>query len=170
MRLRTTAFTALIALAAFATTPAKAQDYNVSVTNYQPIPPGSSFVTDMNDNTELTATAESAMRKSLSQRGLNYDVNGTIGFKIGTFRDAGGSPNSQASFDSNTTTFNFPFNSGDVKGAPRLGRTYRITLNVYNRASGAVLSHGEVNDNGMNFDPVGSTPMMVEALLDKVEF
>jgi hypothetical protein len=170
MRLRIIASAAIIALATFATTQAKAQDYNVSVTNYQPIPPGTTFVTDMNDNTELTATAESALRKSLAQRGLDYNVNGTIGFKIGTFRDPGGSPNTEASFDSSNTTFNFPFNSGDVKGAPRMGRTYRITLNVYNRASGAVLSHGEVNDNGMNFDPVASTPMMVEALLDKVEF
>jgi hypothetical protein len=171
MRIRSIAFIATLALTALASLPARAQDlYDVSVTNYTPIPAGATFVTDMNDNSELTSTAESALRQALSQRGLDYDTNGTIGFKIGTFRDVGGSPNSQASFDSSNTTFNFPLNSGDVKGASRVGRTYRITLNVYNRASGAVLSHGEVSDNGINFDPVGVTPTMVEELLQKVEF
>jgi hypothetical protein len=57
-----------------------------------------------------------------------------------------------------------------VKGAPRLGRIYRISLNVYDRASGAVLSRGDVTDNAFDIDPNGVTPMMVEALLDKVEF
>ena len=170
MRLRVAALIALIALAAFATTPAKAQGaYNVSVTNYKAIPPGTTFVTDMNENTELTSTAEGALRQSLGQRGLKYDVNGTVGFKIGTVRETG-SPNSQAAFDSSNSTFNFPFNSGDVKGAPRIGRIYRITLNVYDRASGAVLSRGDVTDTGMTFDPVNETPGMVDALLDKVEF
>jgi hypothetical protein len=170
MRVRIIALTALTALALFAGTPAKAQDtFTVSVTNYQRIPPGTTFVTDMNDNTELTSTAESALRKSLGLRGLDYDVNGTIGFKIGTVREYG-APNSGATFDSSNSTFNFPLNSGDVKGAPRLGRIYRITLNVYNRASGAVLSRGDVTDNEFDVDPNGVTPMMVEALLDKVEF
>ena len=170
MRLSSIAFVAALAFAAFATLPARAQDlYDVSVTNYARIPAGATFVTDMNDNTELTSTAEGALREALSRRGLDYDVNGTIGFKIGTVREYG-TPNSGASFDSSNTTFNFPFNSGDVKGASRLGRVYRITVNVYNRASGAVLSHGEVTDTGVNFDPVGVTPTMVEELLQKVEF
>ena len=170
MRLRIIAVIALTVLALFASVPARAQDaFTVSVTNYQRIPPGATFVTDLNDNTELTRTAESALRKSLGLRGLDYDVNGTIGFKIGTVREYG-APNSGATFDSSNSTFNFPFNSGDVKGTQRLGRIYRISLNVYDRASGAVLSRGDVTDNEFNADPNGVTPMMVEALLDKVEF
>lgn len=170
MRLRIIAVIALTVLALLAGAPAKAQEaFTVSVTNYQRIPPGATFVTDLSDNTELTSTAESALRKSLGLRGLNYDVNGTIGFKIGTVREYG-TPNSTATFDSSNSTFNFPFNSGDVKGAPRLGRIYRISLNVYDRASGAVLSRGDVTDNEFDIDPNGVTPTMVEALLDKVEF
>jgi hypothetical protein len=170
MRLRIIAVIALSILALLASAPAKAQGaFTVSVTNYQRIPPGATFVTDLNDNTELTSTAESALRKSLALRGLDYDVNGTIGFKIGTVREYG-TPNSGATFDSSNSTFNFPLNSGDVKGSPRLGRIYRISLNVYDRASGAVLSRGDVTDNEFDIDPNGVTPTMVEALLDKVEF
>ncbi len=170
MRLCRIALIALVAAGAFAGAPARAQGaYTVSVTNYQPIPAGASYVTDMNDNSELTATAESALRTALDRLGLQYDVNGSLGFKIGAVRQYG-TANTSASFDSSNTTLNLPFNSGDIKGAPRVGRIFRITLSVYNRASGAVLSQGEVSDNTFDSDPVSVTPMMVQALLDKVEF
>jgi len=174
MRLRSLATIAIAAVmttvAALAAAPARAQTaYTVSVTNYQPIPAGATYVTDMNDNTELTATAEGALRNALDRLGLQYDVNGTLGFKIGAVRQYG-TANTSASFDSSNTTLNFPFNSGDVKGAPRVGRIFRISLNIYNRASGAVLSRGDVTDNTFDSDPVSVTPMMVQALLDKVEF
>ena len=170
MRLRSLALIAIAAVAAFVAAPAQAQSpYAVSVTNYQPIPAGATYVTDMNENTELTATAEGALRDALDKLGLHYDVSGTLGFKIGTVREYS-TPNTDASFDSSNTTLNFPFNSGDVKGNPRVGRIYRITLNIFDRASGTVLSRGDVTDTSFNTDPVATTPMMVQALLDKVEF
>ena len=170
MRLSSIAFIAALALTALATLPAHAQDlYDVSVTNYTRIPAGATFVTDMNDNTELTSTAESTLRQALSQRGLDYDTNGTIGFKIGTQRETR-SQNTQSAFDSSNTILYLNFNSGDVKGTPRIGNIYRITLNVYDRASGAVFARGDVTDTGINFDPVAVTPTMVEELLQKVQF
>ena len=174
MRLRSLALIAIAAVlavpAALLAAPAQAQSpYTVSVTNYQPIPAGATYVTDMNENTELTATAESALRNALEKLGLQYDVNGTVGFKIGTVREYS-TPNTGASFDRSNTILNLPFNSGDVKGSPRVGRIYRITLNIFDRASGNVLSRGDVTDTSINTDPVATTPSMVQALLDKVEF
>ena len=170
MRLSSIAFIAGLAFAALATQPARAQGlYDVSVTNYTRVPVGATFVTDMNENTELTSTAEGALRQALSQRGLDYDVNGTVGFKIGTQRETR-SQNAQSAFDTSTSILVLNLNSGDVKGAPRIGNVYRITLNIYDRASGAVLARGDVTDTGINFDPVSVTPTMVEELLQKVEF
>src|SRR5262249_14021062 len=112
-RMRTIAFISLMAAAAFAGAPATAQElYSVSVKNYQPVPAGATYVTDMNDNTELTAAADQALRDGLDRRGLHYDSNAALGFKIGTNRDYS-TPNAEASFDRRNSILNLMFNSGD---------------------------------------------------------
>jgi hypothetical protein len=170
MRLPTAIFTALLAAALLAGSPARAEDpYVVGVTNYAKIPAGATFVTDLNENTELTSNAEDTLKQSLEKRGLAYDVNGTIGFKIGTVH-ALGARSPDAVFDSSNTILHLNFNSGDVKGTPRLGHIFRISLSVYDRGSGAVLAQGDVTDSDPAADPLGVTAPMIEKLLNGMEF
>jgi len=176
MRLPTSiACTGLIALALLtgpgvALALARADEpYAVAVTNYEKIPAGATYVTDLNENTELTSNAEGLLKQALGKRGLDYDANGTIGFALGTARTVG-SRTPDAVFDSSNTILHLNFNSGDVKGAPRLEHSYRIALSVYDRASGRVLSRGVVTDDRPDADPFGVTGPMIEKLLDGMEF
>jgi hypothetical protein len=174
MRLRsivfTGAFTGLMGAALLACPLARADNpYDVAVTNYEKIPAGATYVTDLNENTELTSDAEGALKKALANRGLNYDNNGTLGFAIGTARTVG-ARTPDAVFDSSNTILHLNFNSGDVKGTPRLGHTFRITLQAYDRASGRVLARGSVTDDQPDADPIGVTGPMIEKLLDGMKF
>jgi hypothetical protein len=170
MRLSFAVFTALVTLGLAAGTPARAQDtYDVNMTNYAKIRAGTTYVTDLNENTELTSNAADKMRQALEKRGLEYDDNGSIGFKIGTERTVGARA-PDAVFDSSNTILHLNFNSGDVKGTSRLGHIFRISLSVYDRGSGAVLARGDVTNNQPDADPIGTTAPMIEALLDRLEF
>jgi hypothetical protein len=170
---RSTALTGLLALAllAFAAAaPARAEGpLTVSVTNYDKIPAGATYVTDLNQNTELTSNAESLLREALAKRGLDYDLNGMLGFKIGTDHTGGVRP-PDAVFDSSNTVLHLNLNSGDVKGAPRLGHTYRVSLSIYDRASGHVLARGSASDDMPDADPFGVTKPMIEKILDGMQF
>ncbi len=178
MRLRSIAFpgvfTAVLAglmgVGLLAAPLARAEEpYAVSVTNYEKIPAGATYVTDLNENTELTSNAEGVLKKALANRGLNYDANGTLGFAIGTSRTVG-ARTPDAFFDSSNTILHLNFNSGDVKGTPRLGHSFRITLQAYDRASGRVLARGSVTDDQPDADPIGVTAPMIGKLLDGMEF
>ena len=150
--------------------PARAQDaFEASMANYAKIPAGATFVTDMNENTELTSNAESVLRQSLAKRGLTYDVDGKIGFKIGTYRTVG-ARTPDAVFDPSNTILHLNLNSGDVKGTPRLGHSFRIALTAYDRASGSVLAQGDVTDDQPDADSIAVTGPMIEKLLDRMEF
>ena len=168
MRLPTTIFSTIFALG-FLTAAARAQDFDVAVTNYAKIPAAATYVTDLNENTELTSNAEGALKAALDKRGLEYDVNGSIGFKLGTVRTVGARA-PDAVFDSSNTILHLNFNSGDVKGTSRLGHSFRISLSVYDRGSGAVLARGDVTDNNPDADPIGVTAPMIEKLLNGMEF
>jgi hypothetical protein len=175
MRLRSIVFSSLIGIALVAgpgaaLAPASAEDsMDASVTNYESIPAGATFVTDVSDNTELTSNAESVLRQALAKRGLNYDADGKIGFAIATAH-TGGSRTPDAVFDSSNTILHLSINSGDVKGAPRLGHVFRITLSAYDRASGRVLASGDVTDARPDADPLVVTGPMIEKLLDAMRF
>ena len=170
MRLPSIVLIAAVILVWLADAPARAQGaFDVSVTNYTKIPSGARYVTDLNENTETTNAAESALRDALAKRDLSYDLDGTIGFKIGTQHDVATSQ-SEAAFDPSNTILHLNFNSGDIKGTPRIGHIYRITLNVYDRGSGNVLARGDVTDHGLNADPIGTTPAMVQELVHGLDF
>lgn len=170
MRLHSIVFIAAVGLAWLASVNARAEGvFDVSVTNYTKIPAGARYVTDLNENTETTSTAETVLRDALAKRGLTYDPDGMIGFKIGTQREVATSQ-SEAAFDPSNTILHLNFNSGDIKGTPRIGHIYRITLNVYDRGSGNVLARGDVTDHRSDADPIGTTPAMVQELLDRLEF
>src|ERR1700692_506469 len=107
MRLRsivfTGVFTGLVGVVLLAAPLTRADDlYTVSVTNYEKIPAGTTYVTDLNENTELTSKAEGVLKKALANRGLDYDTNGRLGFAIGTARTVGG-PTPDAVLDSTNT-------------------------------------------------------------------
>lgn len=170
MRLPSIVLIAAVGLASLAGTTARAQSaYDLAVTNYAKIPAGARYVTDLNENTETTSTAEGALREALAKRGLTYDLDGTIGFKIGSQREVASSQ-AEAAFDPSNTILHLNLNSGDIKGTPRIGHIYRITLNVYDRGSGSVLARGDVTDHGVNADPSGVTPAMVEELVGGLTF
>ncbi len=175
MRLRSIALTGLIGIALLTgagsiLAPARADDsMNASVVNYEKIPAGATFVTDLNENTELTSNAESLLKQALAKRGLNYAANGTIGFAVGTARTVGSRP-PDGVFDPSNSVLHIMINSGDIKGAPRLGHSFRVTLTAYDRASGRVLSRGFVTDQQPEADPIAITGPMIEKLLDAMEF
>ena len=174
MRLRsivfTGVFTGLVGVVLLAAPLTRADDlYTVSVTNYEKIPAGTTYVTDLNENTELTSNAEGVLKKALANRGLDYDTNGRLGFAIGTARTVG-VPTPDAVFDSTNTILHLNLNSGDIKGTPRMGHSFRITLQAYDRASGRVLSRGFVTNDRPDADPLGVTAPMIEKLLGRMEF
>src|SRR5882724_11075620 len=103
MRLPSIVLIAAVGLASLAGTPACAQGaYDIAVTNYAKIPANARYVTDLNENTETTSAAEGALREALAKRGLTYDLDGTVGFKIGTQREVTTSQ-SEAAFDPSNT-------------------------------------------------------------------
>src|SRR5882672_859227 len=119
MRLRsivfTGVFTGLVGVVLLAAPLARADDpYTVSVINYEKIPAGTTYVTDLNENTELTSNAEGALKKALANRGLDYDTNGRLGFVIGTPRLAS-ARTPDAVFDTTNTILHLNLNSGDIK-------------------------------------------------------
>jgi hypothetical protein len=174
MRLRsivfTGVFTGLVGAILLAAPLARADDlYTVSVTNYEKIPARTTYVTDLNENTELTSNAEGVLKKALANRGLDYDTNGRLGFVIGTARTAS-ARTPDAVFGTTNTILHLNLNSGDIKGTPRMGHSFRITLQAYDRASGRVLSRGSVTNDQPDADPLDVTAPMIEKLLDRIEF
>jgi hypothetical protein len=75
-----------------------------------------------------------------------------------------------AVFDTTNTILHLNLNSGDIKGTPRMGHSFRITLQTYDRASGRVLSRGSVTNDQPDADPLGVTAPMIEKLLGGMEF
>ena len=171
MRLLIFFFAVLLGLGLLYAAPARSDDdtFTITMANYEKIPAGASYVTDMTENTELTSNAENILQDLLARRGLAYDVDGKLGFKIGTTR-AVSSVVPDASFNPRNAILSLKLSNTYDKGTQRFGHIFRIALTVYDRASGHVLARGDVTDTQPDSDPLSVTAPMLEKLLNGMEF
>jgi hypothetical protein len=151
------------------------QKPTVSTVAYSPISPGSSFETQVNDDTEIDHEALERVNAGLADRG--YRVVETAPYVMvieadlvrserqdsplayGIVRDDESRFEGRLYSTSQTSLLN-PLPPVDTSS-----RTYRISLSVYDRASGLYLWRGSANRNDPNIDVNQASAEMVAALL-----
>jgi len=157
-------------MGALGTPAAHADDpLQLAVVSYGKIPAGSSFETELSQNTEIANHVDTALKDSLTAHGFRYEPEGT-GLVFAINADPTGRRESDLSLGINNDQ-----SSGQVHIAidtnvtglstNTVARGYRITLGVYQRQSGRYIWRAEINDLKPDADPFSVTKPMIEKLV-----
>jgi hypothetical protein len=172
----------LLASALLLAAPVGAQSANpappppvVQAVSYAPIPPGSQFEIQMNDDTELEQETLDLVNRQLIGRGYGVDDAAPLVMVVETDLVRGqkqDDPLGQAYADNNgakvqarlfSTNQNSLLNPQQTIGSA--DRLYRISLSVYNRASGLYVWRGSVMRNDPDLDVNKASNEMVAELI-----
>jgi hypothetical protein len=161
----------------FASAQAQAGDpLQMAVVSYGKIPAGAGFQTELADNSELEGQVEERLKTALSDRGLKPAADGNLVISIAADR-TGGSTNlsvgsgqqSNAQVNINIDTGQNALLGGGNQPPSKIGRAYRITLAIYDKATGRYVWRAEVSDRNPDVDPTAATPAMVEKLVNALQ-
>ena len=148
---------------------------NMQAVSYAAIPPGSQFETQMNDDTELDQEALDLVNRSLAGRGYGVDASAPLVMVVETDLVRGqkqDDPLGQAYADNSgakvqarlfSTNENSLLNPQQPIGPA--DRIYRISLSVYDRASGLYVWRGSIMRNNPDLDVNKASNEMVAALI-----
>jgi len=147
---------------------ARADDpMQLAVVSYGRIPAGSGFETELFQNTEVSNHVDSTLRQALTARGFRYEPGGKgLVFSINANPTGRNETNlSLGAYDPNNAQVHITINTGGDQNTNTMPRGYRISLGVYERASGRYIWRGEINDSKPDADPMAVTKPMVEKLM-----
>ncbi|HZT20335.1 MAG TPA: hypothetical protein VFA23_13095 [Dongiaceae bacterium] len=168
MRLALGAAAALMVTAAVA----RADDpMQLAVVSYGSIPAGSSFETELFQNTEISNHVDSTLKAALTARGFRYAPGGQgLVFSISADPTGRNDPNrTLGANDPNHAQVHIAFNTAPNQNTDTLARGYRISLSVYERQSGHYVWRAEINDLKPDADPMDATRPMVDKLMSALE-
>ena len=162
-----------------ATAVARADDpMQLAIVSYGKIPPGSTFQTELSDNTELASQVEASLKKALGNHGfvttddapyvisISADrTGGATNLSVGN--GTGGQSNAQVNI--NIDTGQNTLLDGATQPPEKMERAYRITLAIYNKADGRYVWRAEITDRKPGVDPASATGPMVEKLAGALE-
>jgi hypothetical protein len=150
--------------------PASADDpLQLAVVSYGKIPAGSSFETELSQNTEIANHVDTALKDSLTAHGFRYEPEGT-GLVFAINADPTGRRESDLSLginnDQSSGQVHIAIDTNDTGlSTDTIARGYRITLGVYERETGRYVWRAEINDMRPDADPFSATKPMVERLV-----
>src|SRR5260221_9931453 len=171
------AMTAALFVSAVASGGALADDpMQIAIVSYGKIAAGSAFQTELVDNSELAGKVETHLTKALSDRGFTPATDGALVISIAADR-TGGSTNlsvgsgqqSNAQVNINIDTGQSELLGGSTQPATKIERAYRITLAIYDKATGRYVWRAEITDTKPGVDPVAATGPMVEKLANALD-
>ena len=160
---------------------ARAEDaMQIAVVSYGKIPAGAGFQTELVENSELASRVESHLKKALADRGFSSTADAGLVISIAADRTGGptklsvgdgqqSSASANAQVNVNIDTSQSKLLGGSAEPATKIGRAYRITLAIYDRATGRYVWRAEITDNKPDVDPVAATGPMVERLASALE-
>ena len=160
-----------------ATPAAMAEDpMQIAVVSYGKIPAGTAFRTELTDNTELATQVETSLKKALGNRGFTASDEAPYVISIAADR-TGGSTNlsvgsgqqSNAQVNINIDTGQNKLLGGSTQPAEKIAKAYRITLGIYEKATGRYVWRAEITDSKPDVDPTAATGPMVEKLASALE-
>ena len=168
MLMATTAIgTAVMATTAWADDPMR-----LAVVSYGNIPPGSSFETELFQNTEISNHVATTLKDTLTAHGFRYDPDGR-GLVFSINADPTGRGDSDQALgitDQSNGQVHITIDTSNAgKNTDTVERGYRITLGVYERQSGRFVWRAEINDLKPDADPMAATKPMVEKLVAALE-
>ena len=165
------ALAALVLTAILAVPPlARADDpLQLAVVSYGKIPAGSSFETELSQNTEIANHVDTALKDTLTAHGFRYQPEGT-GLVFAINADPTGRRESDLSLginnDESNAQVHIAIDTNDTgQSTDTVPRGYRITLGVYERETGRYVWRAEINDMRPDADPFSATKPMVERLV-----
>jgi hypothetical protein len=165
---------ALVLMATLALPPAiRADDpLQIAVVSYAKIPAGSSFETELSQNTEIANHVDTTLKNTLTAHGFRYQPEGT-GLVFAINADPTGRRESDLSLgihDLTNAQVHIAIDTNDTgQSTDTVPRGYRITLGVYERESGRYVWRAEINDMMPDADPFSATKPMVEKLVAALE-
>ena len=171
------AMTAALFMSAVASTAAQAGDpMQIAVVSYGKIPAGSAFQTELVDNSELASQVETHLKKALSDRGFTPAGDGGLVISIAADRtggptnlSVGSGQQSNAQVNINIDTSQNQLLGGGTQPTTKIARAYRITLAIYDKATGRYVWRAEITDTKPDVDPTAATGPMVEKLVSALE-
>jgi hypothetical protein len=146
------------------------EQMQLAVVSYGKIPAGSSFETELFQNTELSTHVDTTLKQALASRGFRFEP-GSQGLVFSINADRTGSRDTNLSLgqnDPNNAQVHIAINTGDSKAAGD-SRGYRISLAVYERPSGRYIWRAEINDLKPEDDPFAATKPMIDKLMAALE-
>jgi hypothetical protein len=167
MLMATAIGTAVMATTAWADDPMR-----LAVVSYGNIPPGSSFETELFQNTEISNHVATTLKDTLTAHGFRYDPDGR-GLVFSINADPTGRGDSDQALgitDQSNGQVHITIDTSNAgKNTDTVERGYRITLGVYERQSGRFVWRAEINDLKPDADPMAATKPMVEKLVAALE-
>jgi hypothetical protein len=148
----------------------------IAVVSYGKIPAGTAFRTELTDNTELATQVETSLKKALGNRGFTAADEAPYVISITADR-AGGATNlsvgsgqqSNAQVNINIDTGQNKLLGGGTQPTEKIEKAYRITLGIYEKATGRYVWRAEITDSKPDVDPTAATGPMVEKLASALE-
>ena len=163
----------ILASALLAPTSVRADDpMQLAVVSYGKIPAGSTFETELSQNTEIANHVDTALKNTLTAHGFHYQPEGT-GLVFSINADPTGRRESSLSLgvnDQASAQVHIAIDTNDSgQSTDTVARGYRITLGVYERDTGRYVWRAEINDLSPDADPFSVTKPMVEKLVAALE-
>ena len=160
-----------------ATAVALAEDpMQIAVVSYGKIPAGTAFRTELTDNTELATQVETSLKKALGNRGFTAADEAPYVISIAADRTGGSTNLSVGSGQQSNAQVNINIDTGQNKllgggsqPAEKIEKAYRITLGIYEKATGRYVWRAEITDSKPDVDPTAATGTMVEKLASALE-
>jgi hypothetical protein len=169
--------TAALLMTVFTATAARAEDpMQLAVVSYGKIPAGAAFQTELVDNSELASQVETHLTKALRDRGFTPAADGGLVISIAADRTGGptslslgNGQQSNAQVNINIDTGQNKLLGGSTQAPTKIDRAYRITLAIYDKATGRYVWRAEITDAKPDVDPTAATGPMVEKLVSALE-
>lgn len=148
----------------------------LAVVSYGNMPAGADFQTELVENSELAGRVEASVKSALGERGFNSTADAGLVISIAVDR-AGGTTNlpvgngqqSNAQVNIDIDTGQNKLLGGGTQPIGKIGHAYRITLAIYDRATGRYVWRAEIADKNPDVDPAVATEPMVEKLVSALE-
>lgn len=156
----------------FAATALADDPVQLAIVSYGSIPAGSSFDIEATQNTELAAHVDNTLRDALTAHGFHYqpESKGLV-FSVNADPTGRGESNLYLGIDDpNNAQVHIAIDTNHTGlSTNTMSRGYRISLGVYERASGRYIWRGEINDLKPDADPFAVTQPLLEKLLAALE-
>ena len=156
--------------------PAQADDpMQIAVVGYGKVPAGTALATETTDSGELTTQVDQNLRQALTGKGFTLSDDAGYVFSVTadttgrTNSSLGAGPQNNAQVHITLDTSQNEFVGGATLPPNKIPHTFRITLNLYERASGHYVWRGEITDLRPDADPIQASGPMIDKLMQSFE-